>query len=272
MFSHLFCSSVLVLASLPWQGVQEEKAQTVPKLPTPAAQLAHAKKVKAESRGTKGAARVQALEKALHAYQSVRQYWPKSGVIAAEAAFRRGEIQRTLGRPGLARGAFQEAIDQGTDTVFVPRSLLEIGHLHRRAAEFDQSILHYRRIQEIKAVPLRYLNDSREWLGKVYLELEQWQPAATSFREWATNAESPIGIVRAVDLEALAWVGAGDLEQANLRVQQVRQDLEGLAEEPTKEAAALAKALERMKAPAAILAAKRKQEAEARAKAGGTAG
>ncbi|TAH36812.1 MAG: hypothetical protein EYC70_07435 [Planctomycetota bacterium] len=235
------------------------QAGEVPKQPTAAAQLNYAKKVKSESRGTEGAERVAALQRALEAYAAVPRYWPDGGTLLAEAAFRRGEIHRGLGQAGAARGAFQEALDHGQGTDFVPRALLEIGHLHRREREMDAAVQAYQRVQALPGVNLRYLNDSREWTGKVQLDLAQWEAAASSFAAWAANAEGPVEVVRAADLEAKAWIGKGDLVRAENRIRAVQAQMEALASEPTKEAEELRSALERMKSPELLRKAREKQ-------------
>lgn len=246
MFTSFILSGLLSCAA----GIQDPVS--VAKMPTASAQLQHAKKVKAEARGTKGAARVAALDKAITAYEAVRDYWPESGSVLAEAAFRRGEIQRTLGRSGLAKGAFQEAFDAGKNTPFAPRALLEIGHLHRRTAEFDHALQHYQRVRDMEGVHLRYVNDSREWMGRVYLDLGEWDKGIRAFAEWAANAETSVDVVRAVDQEALCWLGKKDLETAEARLTKIRVEMEVLANEPTKDGEALRRALERMKAPKQI--------------------
>ncbi|MFQ5748533.1 MAG: tol-pal system YbgF family protein [Planctomycetota bacterium] len=241
-----------MFASLLVAGLALLQSGEIQKQPTAAAQLNYAKKVKGEARGTKGAGRIQALDRAILAYEAVANYWPDGGAILGEAAFRRGEIQRTLGRSGLARGAFQEAFDGGKGTVYASRALLELGHLHRRAGEFGQALKEYQKVAGLPNVRLRYLNDSREWIGKVEFKLGEWEKAAQAFAAWAANAESPVEVVRAADLEAQALLGAGKIDQADARIEKVRLDLGPLATEPTKEGAQLQKALERMKSPELI--------------------
>ena len=229
---------------------------SVPKMETAAAQLQHAKAVRSESRGTRGAERLLRLEAALAAYAAVRDHWPDSGRVLAEAAFRRGELHRTLGQPGHARSAFLECLDaareSGESSVFPCRALLEIGHLHRRAGEFDQALASYRRARAEPGTMLRYQNDCREWIAEVHLDLGNWMEAGYAFREWAEHAEGPLEIVRATDGEALALLGAGEVELAQARVDQVVDAYEVLSADPTQEGEALRRALARMKAPQRI--------------------
>ncbi|HEX9792614.1 MAG TPA: hypothetical protein VGC54_01395 [Planctomycetota bacterium] len=221
----------------------------VPRQATASLQLAHAKTVRAAARGASGAARVEALQEAATAYQAVTDHFPGHGVVQAEAAFRRGEIQRALGRTGLARAAFLEAYDAGNGTDYAARGLIEVGHLHRRAAEFDQALAHYRKVREIPGVLLRYSNDSLEWECKALLRVGAFEEAGRVAALWSANAEGPLDVVRAADLEIQALVGMDALDRAEARLAQVQAQLEPFVQEPSKEAEQLRKALERMKAP-----------------------
>ncbi|MDP6942269.1 MAG: hypothetical protein QGH51_09625 [Planctomycetota bacterium] len=229
-----------------------QPSEGVEKLPTAEEQLLQAKAVKAESRGTKGEARVVALNKACEAYGAVLKFYPESGLITAEAAFRQGEIHRSLGRPGPAKGAFESAVDQGEGSGWEARGLLEIGHIHRRLVEMKDALLYYERVMKLENAHLRYKNDSREWTGKAHLKLGNWEAAIEKFVEWASNSEGPIEVVRATDLEVGAWIQLGKLGKAETRLSQLQEEMSSLAEEPTKESAALARALERMKSPGTL--------------------
>ena len=224
----------------------------VPRQATPSLQLQHARQVKSAARGTRGAARIEALDRAVAAYAAVTEYWPEPGPVAAEAAFRRGEIQRSLGREGPARASFLEVLDLGPGTAFHPRALLELGHLRRRAGEYGQALERYRQVLEIQGVPLRYANDSREWTARVLLDTAEWKGAAEAARSWKAHAEGPVEIVRAADLEARALAGQGLLDEASRVLEGLREDLADLAADPTPEGEALQRAFERMKAPAEI--------------------
>ncbi len=226
-----------------------------PRLATAQAQLDRAKEVKKESRGTKGAARVAALDRACAAFGAVMEYWPEQGALTAEAAFRQGEIHRTLGRGGQAAGAFLVAVEQGAGTSFGVRGQLEIGHVHRRAGEFPKAIEAYSAVLDMPAASVRHLNDAREWTGKAHFELEDWPAAAKAFRAWGDDAEGPAELVKAADLEARALLRAGQLAQARARLSEVTAQAEDLAAEPSKEGTAVRKALDRMKAPEELSAA-----------------
>ncbi|PCH83824.1 MAG: hypothetical protein COB96_00090 [Planctomycetota bacterium] len=243
MFASMILGTLLLL-----QGVEIEKMDSA------VIQLQSAKAIKSESRGTKGAARVMALDNACAAYDAVVKYWPDSGVLTAEAAFRSGEINRSLGRPGAAKGSFEVAFDQGEGSYFAPRAILEIGHIHRRVSEMDKALEYYGRLVAIKGVPVRYLNDSREWAGKVHFELGHWDKALLSFKQWSVNSEGPTEQVRAVDLQLGCLLELKQMEAARVLLAKTMEELTPLSEEPSKEGARLKRALERMKAPSRLAA------------------
>lgn len=257
---------VLLLLGASWAGVAAGGSQAqggaVARRASAESQLEHAKRVHASARGLAGIARLRALTRALEAYGAVGLHWPAPGPAAAEAAFRRGAIHRSLGAVGAARGAFLEAWDAGSGTPFAVRARLELGHLRRRAGELGAALAEYRAAQEHPGAALRYRNDAREWIGKVRLDLGEWEAAARAFAEWAGCAEGPAEIVRAVDLKARAWAGAGLVEAAEAEIARLRFEMQPLTIEPMEEAADLRRALEAMKAPRAIRAAKRAQRAK----------
>jgi tetratricopeptide (TPR) repeat protein len=239
----------LILGALPLlQGVEIEKMESA------VVQLRSAKTIKSESRGTKGAARVLALDKACAAYDAVVKYWPESGVLTAEAAFRSGEINRSLGRPGAAKGSFEVAFDQGEGSTFAPRAILEIGHIHRRVSEMDKALEYYGRLASIKGVPVRYLNDSREWAGKVHFEIGHWEKALDAFKQWSVNSEGPIEQVKAVDLQLRCLLELKQIDAGRALLAKTMEELTPLSEEPSKEGVRLKRALERMKAPSQFAA------------------
>ena len=223
-------------------------------------QMAKAKQCKKESRGLSGEARFEAMKKTIVAYRAVAIHWPGVGPIRAEAAFRRGEIHRTLGDRGAARGAFEEALDAGGKTPFGPRALLEIGHLHRRALEIGLAVRYYRQALNFRGVFLRQKNDAREWLSRTWLLAKDGPRAAMWGSRWRANAEDPREEARAGDLEIQAWLLADNFTQAETVWKQLQLRLLPLTQEPTKEAKALASLLARLKGPRLLEEAKSKRE------------
>lgn len=222
------------------------------------AQLALAKRMKQETRGKRGERRLRHLRQVVRAFEAVAMHWPESGAILAEAHFRRAETLRSLEEPGAARGAFEDALEAaGEGDDLGARSLLEIGHLCRRAGQHVDAMRHYRRARDRPKVSLRLQNDGREWLVRVLLEIRDWEAAALAAEDWGDHAEGTVERVRAADLRLLAWIGLGRLHEVWKELEVLRENLEIEASAPTSEGAAVRRALESMKAGPALRKARR---------------
>lgn len=226
--------------------------ETVPQLETASDQLVAAKQAKSATRGLKGADRIQAMEKAIAAYEAVALYFPEASAEVAEASFRVGEMHRTLGERGAAQAAFEAAFDAGEGIAFRPRALLEIGHLHRRTKEFEQAIHYYGRVVGLAESGAKYANDAHEWTGRTWMTLKDWDQALAAFSAWIAQAEGDLELVKASDWAARAEIAAGSLEAADKRILLLQQQLQEACLEPTKQAVALQKALGKLKSPALL--------------------
>jgi len=225
----------------------------VAKVESVEAQMEVAKQRKSEARGLKGIARIEQMKAAANAFQAVARFWPKEKEVVAEACFRRGEILRSMGEAGAARGAFEEAAEAeraGKD--FTVRAYLELGHLCRRAFEHEDALVFYRKARDCKKVSLRYNNDGREWITRLALEIFAWKEARLAARDWEKHAEVPVEEVKARDLQILAMLGEGDWRKAEKELAKLKKSMRRLASAPTREGAQLKKALEEMKALKAL--------------------
>jgi len=217
------------------------------------AQMALAQQAKAKARGLRGVPRLTQMQEAADAFQAVARFWPKQKEVVAEACFRRGEILRSMGEVGAARGSFEEAAAVGRKGMdFTVRSYLELGHLCRRAFEHEEALAFYRKARDCKKVSLRYNNDGREWLTRMLLEIFSWKEARLAARDWEKHAEGPVEEVKARDLQILAWLGLGEWRKAEKELERLQKSMLRMASAPTREGKQLKKALEGMKAPDAI--------------------
>ncbi|MDA0668220.1 MAG: hypothetical protein O3A50_10660 [Planctomycetota bacterium] len=231
----------------------ESPTAEVQKAESVEAQMEVAKQRKSEAQGLKGIARIEQLKAAAHAFQAVARFWPKEKEVVAEACFRRGEMLRSLGEAGAARGAFEEAAEAGrAGNDFTARAYLELGHLCRRAFEHEDALVFYRKARDCKKVSLRYNNDGREWITRLALEIFAWKDARLAARDWEKHAEGSVEEVQARDLHILALLGAGDWRKAEKELAELQKSMSRLASAPTREGAQLKTALEEMKALKAI--------------------
>ncbi|MFG0320402.1 MAG: hypothetical protein ACF8XB_24235, partial [Planctomycetota bacterium JB042] len=96
--------------------------------------LAAARQTKRTAHRKTGEEKRRILEETVAAYRLVLERHGDQGDLCAEAAFRVGEIERTLGDALASRAAFEAAAARGGDAPrFAARAENELGHLARRA-------------------------------------------------------------------------------------------------------------------------------------------
>ncbi len=251
------------MKSMPWLGLYLLVAHAFPdpqdlaskaKPPTAVERwMAQARKQTQLARGLQGVDRALALEQAAETW--LRAVGPifQPDPLAAEAAFRAGEIWRSLGKVGLARSAFQMAFDCGRGIAFAPRALLELAHLRRRDREMGAALAGYARVLKLPETLLRQENDAHEWLGRCRLLLDQPILAEARFAIWQANAEGPMEEVRAATARADAFLKSGHTAAAQSLLLALRHRLRPFAELPIPEAPPLARALHRLSAHSAFL-------------------
>lgn len=237
----------------PSMAQTREATKEVEKAESVEAQMAVARQLKSDVRGLKGIARLEQMAAAADAFQAVARYWPKEKEVVAEACFRRGEVLRSIGEAGAARGAFEEVVAVGQKGgEFRVRAYLELGHLCRRAFEHQDALAYYKKARECKKVSLRYNNDGREWITRLSLDIFAWKEARLAAQDWEKHAEGPVEEVKARDHQILALLGAGDWRKAEKELEKLRKSMRRMASAPTREGGQLKKALAEMKAPKAI--------------------
>jgi tetratricopeptide (TPR) repeat protein len=229
-------------------ALAEAVPSSVIRAPSLDEQFAYAKNCRNIATQYHGLARLVQLQRAVQAYLAVDEYWPGVGALQAEAAFRRGEVLLMLDREGAAWGAFQQAMDRGIGTDFRPRALLQMGHIQRRRGQYGNALVLYARLRAMPDLGLRQANDAREWLGKSWMDLGQFDQAVEVFELWAACAENPLETVRATDLQALALLRLGKVNTARELLGQLRLQYQDLASENTEEAGDLFRALRRLRA------------------------
>jgi tetratricopeptide (TPR) repeat protein len=216
-------------------------------------QLKRAAKAQEAARGRKGPRRLQLLHDAIAYYQAVPHWWPAVREECAVAAFRRGEIHRALQESGEARGAFEEVLEATlpADDLHV-RAILELGHLDRREHQWGHAIARYRNAVACEKASLRFRNDGREWLVKVHLKTMAWQAAEVAAEQWLAVCESSVEEIQIMDFQIRAKIGHRQLRKADEMLRGLRQRMAVIAQAPTSEGARVQRALEQMKAPAAL--------------------
>ena len=229
-----------------------ETAGVPARLADAAAQFAVARARHGEARRARGAARLLTMEAALRAYRAVEAHWPEASDLCAEAAYRRGEVELTLDRPGRARGAWECVLDAGGDADWTARARLKLAALAEKRGEFSQAAWHCAEVLARPGASPRWRNDAHERLAELHLRQQCFDAAAAQAAAWRAEASSSVEEVRAIDLLARARVGAGRTAEAAAEVQALQQRVAALAARGGEEAAALRRALARMRAPALL--------------------
>ena len=152
------------------------------------------------------------LEQTVAAYRLVLQHHEDEGDLCAEAAFRIGEIERSLGDAPAARAAFEQTVSRRDDAPrFAARALNELGHLARRAGDLEAALETYRRVpsefpaQDAEAVK------ALTWGGKMLLQLDRGEDARTMWLSIGRlHPSEPVAAVRAADLASQSALDEGD--------------------------------------------------------------
>lgn len=179
-------------------------------------QLDGAKQLRRAAGKKTGEERRTALRAAADAYRKVATEHPDSAAVSAEAAFRAGEIMRSLGDADAARSDFELAAKSGKQAPqFGARALNELGHLARRKEQFDEAIAFYQRVNS--EFPGQDGEGARAltWVGKLEARLGKDEQARTTWLSLQERFPSqPVLAIRAADLAVLSWIEAGDATQA----------------------------------------------------------
>lgn len=213
--------------------------------------LADAKQTRRSAHKKTGEEKRRILEQTVAAYRLLVEHHDDQGDLCAEASFRIGEIERSLGDALAARAAFEAVTARSGDAPrFAARATNELGHLARRAGDLEAALAGYRRVAE------QFPNEDGEavkgltWAGKMLVALDRPDEAR---KLWLSLPDShpsePVAAVRAADLAALSHIDAGNMIEARRVVEETAARFaEGnLAQEwwsPDVE-----KALQKMKAP-----------------------
>jgi tetratricopeptide (TPR) repeat protein len=219
----------------------EDAAESVPRQKTAAAQLRYAAEQRFARRASKGG-----LRHAIAAYRAVRRYFPGERAIAAEGAFRAGEMLRALGETEAARAEFLAAEDIGCATPFRARARLEIGHLDRRAGRLASALDAFLAVTADCDAERRWRDEAALWTGRVYAELSRTDDARRWWRQVAESGGDDLARIRAFDAWAASYAETGDVEAAAGVLAACHRAFGSVAAEETERGSRVRRALESM--------------------------
>ncbi|HIA38398.1 MAG TPA: hypothetical protein EYN86_02645 [Planctomycetes bacterium] len=216
-------------------------------------QFVQAKVQKSRCIGLEGIAKAVQKRVTADAYAEVKRYWPDAHPYVEEACFRRGEILRSLGESGAARGCFEDVLEVAPDdSDFYIRSLLELGHLCRRAKQYDPSLSYYSLAAAHHKGSLSYQVRGQSWLAKLNLTLKEYETAIRAAKLWRKRALSSVEYIRASDVYLCALAESHEWEMAEKELKSLRNKMQKQSTAPSEEGKSVAKALDGLKAPRVI--------------------
>jgi|GEM_PF-3276554 len=182
------------------------------------------------------------------AYQQIIAELPEFTQECAQAAFRAGEIYRTVGRLKQAEATFLQALELDPKGTFAARSLNEVGHLYRRKKDYATALAYYQRVQGEYTAIRKEAAAAVTWTGKVYLRLKEYdrgRQVLLGFMEMFP--EFPEQAVRNVDRVVLSLIEEGRSEDAVAVLTRFLKRIEGVMGKSIKQDRAVSKALGKMK-------------------------
>jgi len=263
---------LLLTALIPLQAARAEAARAAPP-PVPPARPApwRAPAARAEDGTKEGRAALAAAASAKRAAQKLEgderdgalqaaaaKYAGISGTEAftagerAEAAFRGGEILRSLDKLDEADGQFARAVDLGEESEagreFAGRGLLERAHLRRRANDAEGALALYTEVSRRFGDQRRSAAHARTWSGKLLLKAGRLDEAAQKLLGFAeAYPEYAVEAVRDADLLAVAQAEAGDETAARTTIERLRRELEPIMAKGDKAADEVQAALDNLR-------------------------
>lgn len=237
---------LVLLAAAVRQDPPDPLESIVPRMDTPARQLAHARRLKGE-RGERPASEWERWTlRAVDAYRAVRRYHPRASATVAEAAFRAGELLAAIGRRAEALDELGIAARRGAGTPFRARARLEAGHLHRRAGELDDALGAYLEVAgDARAAP-GHRDDAWYWAGRAWKARGRVRDARRAWRNVAERGVDPVDRLRSFDEIGTSWLEADDLEAAAGVLHECLRALSPIALEETRTGRRVRLALARM--------------------------
>lgn len=202
--------------------------------------------------GLEGPDREAAREKVLEAYRRVWRDFPEQRILAAEAAFRAGELLRAWERPAAARAEFSRAIALGEGTPFDLRARFELAHIQRRGGELEAAQAAFAALAASRDASSAVRDAARLWQGRLLFALGRRGEAVRVLELVAEHGSSPLDRVEAYDELALQLLRNHDLEGAAGRLEQCREALAERAEERGELGERLRDALQSMRSVVAL--------------------
>ncbi|MFN0207344.1 MAG: tetratricopeptide repeat protein [Planctomycetota bacterium] len=222
-------------------------------------QLRKADEARRKIRG-KGDERREGSENAARAYAAVFEYFPEAKAECSTAAFRFGELKRSLGLLDEARDAFRKVVKWNGDEELSARALYETGHIYRKAKEYGKALEFYRKVVIDFSEIASTRDDSLYWIGNLHAQNKDYEKAREAWRAVAERGVDALDRIRSFDKIAGSYLKEGKRDAAIHTLEEAKTALHEAASEPSSKGARVKQALERM---TTIRALDKKEEAPA---------
>jgi len=190
------------------------------------------------------------LLETVECYRSLLDEFSECHECCAEACFRMGEIYRSMKMTKKAEEEFNRTFIHDKKGEFAARSLKEIGHIHRRAKEYDAAIAYYNRVLGECPKQRSACADALTWIGKVHLKRKEYQKARDVFLGFVEKfPEFPDDAIRNIDRAAGSFLEEGNREAAASLLAEWQHHFELLLGKDKRTDRLVKKTLEGMKTP-----------------------
>jgi len=166
----------------------------------------------------------------------------------AQASFRAGEIYRTLGMVEKAESSFLRTLEFEQKGEFAARSLVEVGHIARRAKDYPAAIIGYERVLTQCPDVRDECADAVTWIGKVLLKMKDYEKGRQKLLAFERQfPEFPVAAIRNIDVAAQSLINEERYDEAAAMIEDCVNRFEAKMGDDPKADKKVEKALSKMK-------------------------
>lgn len=208
-------------------------------------------------KGAEGPARTAALQASALAWSKVATDFAAEPVVAAQAAFRAGEMWQRDSNFAQAETQFLAAAKLDAQR-YGQRALLEAADMQRRQKRNEEALASYAQVVTLDASTSR-AQEARVWQGRVLQSMGRVDESIGAFRKAVDATSKPRQVMEAANYLAKALILKGDFDNAESALQHADEVVNKAIAADAAQADALHKALDGMTARKALQKARDKQ-------------
>ncbi len=208
-------------------------------------------------KGAEGPARTAALQSAAMAWTKVATDFAAEPIVAAQAAFRAGEMWQRNSNFAQAETQFLAAAKLDGQR-YGQRALLEAADMQRRQKRNDEALASYAQVVTLDAASSR-AQEARVWQGRLLQSMGRVDESIGAFRKAVDASTKPRQVMEASNYLAKALILKGDLDNAESALQHAEELVNKAIAADAAQADLLHKALDGMTARKTLQKARDKQ-------------